>query len=88
MEVPGVDNNTAGAWIVDQHRDVVVVGFWLSERVVQDDVDIVHNGLVGGQLGDDDAVAIAVEEMGEPDDHDVVVVDEGDVDGPPQELQP
>ena len=71
---------TAGVRAADEHLDVVVVGFGLGERVVQDDVDVVDNRLVGGQLGDDDAVPVAVEEMGETDHHNVVVVDERDVD--------
>ena len=80
MKVPRVDGYTAGVRAADEYLDVVVVGFGLGERVVQDDVDVVDNRLVGGQLGDDDAVAVAVEEMGETDHHNVVVVDERDAD--------
>ena len=80
VEVPRVDDDTAGAGVGDEHLDVVVVGFGLGERVVEDDVDVVDDRLVGGDLGDDDAVAVAVEQMGEADHHDVVVVDERDGD--------
>ena len=65
--------------IAYQHPDLVVVGFGLGEGVVEDDVDGVAQGLVGVQLGDDDSVAVLVEQVRDAQ-HDVVVVDEGDGD--------
>ena len=70
-----------GAGVVDEHFDVVGVGLGLGERVVQGDVDVVGDRRVGIQLGDDDAVRVGVEEVGQPDDDDVVVVDERDAQG-------
>ena len=39
VEVPGVDHHVPGARVVDQHADLIVVGFRLSEGVVEHDVD-------------------------------------------------
>ena len=80
MEVPGVDHDSAGAGIVDQDRDLVVVGLRLGERVVQHDVDRVVQRAVGVDLGDDDPVAVAVEHVRDAEQHHVVVVDQRDGD--------
>ncbi|MEO5666014.1 MAG: GlsB/YeaQ/YmgE family stress response membrane protein, partial [Nocardioides sp.] len=37
--------------------------------------------LIGGLLGYEDAIAVRIEHVRDPDDHDVVVVHEGDKDG-------
>ena len=78
MEVPGVDRHVAGVRVVDEDGDVVMVGLGLSEGVVQHDVDLVVHGPVGVQLGDDDPIPVRVEQMGQPDHDDVVVVDQRD----------
>jgi hypothetical protein len=59
-----------------------VVRLRLGERVVEDDVHLVHDALVRVDLGDDDAVAVSVEHLGNAHQHRVVVVDEGDGDRP------
>ena len=59
-----------------------MIGFGLSERVVERDVDDVLDGLVGIELGDEHPIAIRVEHVRHPGQHDVVVVDEGDEDRP------
>ena len=64
------------ARVGDQHADLVVVRLGLGERVVQDDVDGVAQRLVGVDLGDDHAVAVAVEHVRQADQHHVVVVDQ------------
>jgi hypothetical protein len=46
VKVPGVDHYSAGAGVVDQDHDFVVVGLGLGEGVVQDDVDAVGDGLL------------------------------------------
>ena len=76
MEVPGVDHDVAGVRVADEDGDVVMVGFGLGEGVVQHDVDLVGHGPVGVQLGDDDPIPVRVEQMGQPDHDDVVVVDQ------------
>ena len=76
MEVPGVDHDVAGVRVVDEDGDVVMVGFGLGEGVVQHDVDRVGHGLVGVELGDDDPILVRIEQMGQPDHDDVVVVDQ------------
>ena len=76
MEVPGVDHDVAGVRVVDEDRDVVMVGFGLREGVVQHDVDLVGHGLVGVELGNDDPILVRVEQVGQPDHDDVVVVDQ------------
>jgi hypothetical protein len=81
VEVPRVHGDVAGMGVLDQHLDVVVIGFWLRERVVQHDVDVVTHGLVRVEFGDDDAVGVWIEEVGQADHDDVVVVDKGDADG-------
>jgi hypothetical protein len=64
-----------GVRAVDEDVDVFTVGFWLGERVVEDDVDIVEDRLVRVELSDHDSVAIGVQQVGQPDDDHVVVVD-------------
>jgi hypothetical protein len=76
VEVPGVDRNSPGARIVDQHADLLMVGFWLREGVIQDDVDQVGDGLVGVQLGDYDAVSVRLQNVRQAHHHDVVVIDQ------------
>lgn len=51
MEVPGVDDDAPGAWVGHERVDVAVIGVWLGERVVQDDVDDVVV-VVGQSKGD------------------------------------
>ena len=80
MEVPGVDHDPAGAGVVDEDADLVVVGLGLGERVVQHDVDVVLDRLVGVDLGDHDPVAVLIEHVRQTDQHDVVVVDQRDRD--------
>ena len=80
MEVPGVDHDSARPRVVDQDADLVVVGLGLREGVVEHDVDGVVERLVGVDLGDDDPVAVVVEHLGDAEQHDVVVVDQGDRD--------
>ena len=75
MEVPGVDHDMAGVRVVDEDGDVVMVGFGLGEGVVEHDVDVIGHGPVGVHLGDDDPIAVRVEQVGQPDHDDVVVVD-------------
>ena len=72
----------AGVRAGDQHTDLVVVRLGLGERVVQGDVDGVDERLVGVDLGDDDALAVAIEHVRQADQHHVVVVDQRDGDGP------
>ena len=50
---------------------------WAKESY-SDDVDVVGERLVGVELGDDDAVSVRVEQVGQPDHDDVVVVDQRD----------
>jgi hypothetical protein len=76
MEVPRVDHDVAGVRVADKDGDVVMVGFGLGEGVVQDHVDLVVDALVRVQLRDDDPIPVAIEQMGEPDHDDVVVVDQ------------
>ena len=57
--------------------EVVAVGLTLGERVVQGDVHVDGHRLVGGDLHDLDPVAVLVEHVGEPDQHDLVVIHEG-----------
>src|SRR5215203_985846 len=63
-EVPGVDDDASGVRVADEHRDLVVVGLGLGERVVEHDVDDVVDRAVGVELGDDDLVAVLVEDVG------------------------
>ncbi len=74
VKVPGVDHDSACAWIGDQYGDLVVIRFRLGEVVVQDDVDGVLNGLIRVELGDHNPVAVLVEHVGHAHDHHVVVV--------------
>ena len=76
MEVPRVHDDVVGTGALDEDGDVAVIRLGLGERVVQGDVDVIAEGLVGVQLGDHDAVAVLVEEVGEADHHDVVVIDQ------------
>ena len=78
MKVPGVHHDSAGAGIVDQDADLVVVGLGLGEGVVQDDIDGVLHGLVGVQLGDDHPVPVGVQHLGHAEHDDVVVIDQRD----------
>jgi hypothetical protein len=39
LEVPGLHHDVTGVRVADQDADLVVVGLWLSERVVEHDVD-------------------------------------------------
>ena len=48
---------------------------WAKESYSTTSTVVVH-GLVGVQLGDDDPIPVRVEQMGEPDHDDVVVVDQ------------
>ena len=82
MEVPGVDDDSPRVRVRDEDLDLVVVGLGLREGVVQHDVDVIDHGSVGVDLGHDDAIAVVVEHVGQPDQHDVVVVDQGDRDRP------
>ena len=82
MEVPRVDDDVTGARVVDEDGDVVVISLGLGEGVVQNDIDIIGDGLVGVELGDDDAFSVGIEQVGQPDHHDVVVVDERDAQRP------
>ena len=81
MEVPRVDDDAARVGVVDQHVDLVVICFRLGERVVEHDVDVVGDRLVGVDLGDHDEVAVGVEHVRQADQHHFVVVDESDHDG-------
>jgi hypothetical protein len=78
LEVPGVDDDAMLTGMLYEHPDLAEVGFRLGEAVVEDDVDVVGYWLVGVDLGDDDPIAVLVEEVGETDEDDVVVVDQRD----------
>ena len=52
-----------------------MVGFGLGEGVVQHDVNLIGHGPVGVELGDHDPIAVRIEQVGQPDHDDVVVVD-------------
>ena len=79
MEVP-CRPDPAGVGVVDQDFDLVVVGLWLGERVVQHDVNVIDDWAVRVDLGNDDAVVVSIEEVGQPDEHDVVVINKRDAD--------
>ena len=81
VEVPRVDHDATRVRVVDQHFDRLVIGLGLGERVVQRDVDVVDDWLVRVDLGDDDPILVLVEHVGEPGQHDLVVVDEREHDG-------
>ena len=78
VEVPCVHGDVAGVRVGHEDGNVVVVSLRLGEGVVQDHIDVIAHGLVGVELGDDDAVTVGIEEVGQPDHDDVVVVDQGD----------
>ena len=81
VRVPGVDDYSSGAGVVEQDGDFVVVGFGLGEGVVQDDIDDVRDGFVGVQFGDADPVLVRVEHVGHAEHDNVVVVNQRDGDG-------
>jgi hypothetical protein len=62
--------------------DLVVVGFGLGERVIQDDVNGVIDSHRRVELRDNDPVAVAVEHVGHAHQHHVVVVHERHDDRP------
>jgi hypothetical protein len=63
VEVPGIDHNVTRPRVLYQDADVVMIGLWLRERVIQDDVHRVIDGLVGVDL-DDGAVLVGVKHVG------------------------
>jgi hypothetical protein len=68
---------------------VLVVGLRLREAVVEHDVDGVVERLVAVDLGNDDALAVSVDDVGQAHQHDVVVIHErhGDGSGPGRRLR-
>ena len=76
VKVPGVDHNSPGARIGDKNGNFFVIRFWLGERVKQSYVDGVDESLVRVELGDNHAVAVLIEHVGQAHHHHVVVVDD------------
>ena len=85
VKVPGVDHNSPGARIGDKNGNFFVIRFWLGffvirfwlgERVIQSYVDGVDESLVRVELGDNHAVAVLIEHVGQAHHHHVVVVDD------------
>ena len=68
VEAPRVHRDLGGVVVGDQHIEVGVVGLALGEGVVQRDVDIGAERLVGVELHDGDAVAVALEHVGHTDE--------------------
>jgi hypothetical protein len=66
MKVPRVDDNSARTRIRDQNGDLLVVRFGLGKRVVENDVDVVHDTLVRIDFHDDDTIAVSVELLATP----------------------
>ena len=76
VKVPGVDHNSPGARIGDKNGNLFVIRFWLGKRVRQSYVDGVDESLVRVELGDNHAVAVLIEHVGQAHHHHVVVVDD------------
>ena len=80
MEVPGVDDDVTGVRVVDEDA----ISSWSASGWAKESYSTMSTssstGSFGVDLGDDDPVAVAVEHVGEPDQDDVVVVDQRDGD--------
>jgi hypothetical protein len=81
MKIPGVHHHPTCVRTLHQHADFFVIGFGLGERVVQRNVDLILQWLVGIDFRHHDAVAVAIEHVGHAQHHHVVVVDQRDPDG-------
>ncbi len=76
MEVPGVDRDVACLRVANEDGEIVLVGFGLGEGVVQHDVGRVVHGSVGVELDDDDPILVGIEQVGQSDHDNVVIVDQ------------
>ena len=83
VEVPRVDGHAAGVRTLDQRFDVLLVRLALGEVVVERDVDGFTYALGQVDLDDDDPILVAVEQVGDPEQDDFVVVDQADPDRRP-----
>src|SRR4029450_9346767 len=80
MEVPGVHHDVTGARVAYQNADLPVIGFRLSEGVVEHDVDGVCYVLVAVEFSDSHSIAVLLEDVRHTHHHDVVIVDQRDGD--------
>ena len=80
VKVPGVKHDSPGTRIVDKNGNLNVIRFRLGKRVIQSYVDGVEESLVRVELGDDHAVAVLIQHVGQAHHHHVVVVDDRDGD--------
>ena len=57
------NHHLSGVPAGDQDRDVLLIGFWLGERVVQGGVDRVAQGFGGVDLGDDHPAGVSRQDV-------------------------
>ena len=76
VKVPGVNHDSSCTRIGDQDGDLFLIRFRLGERVVKNDVYGVLDSSIRVELGDNHAVAVLIEHVGQAHHHHVVVVDD------------
>jgi hypothetical protein len=81
VEVPRVDGDAPRVRVLQEGRQVVVVGLALGERVEQRDVDVPVDRAIGVDLDHLHPIGVRLEHPSDAEQDDLEVVDEGQRDG-------